>query len=475
MKILKKDLNSDIAKAYLWVTGNLSYKLWDQQQVIYDRIRSMPKTTQTVVCLLARQYGKSVLGCLLATEDCIRNQDIVVMIIGPTIKQTREIVVPRMRLLMKDMPEGLIRHIKSEDTYYFCNGSEIKLGGFDTGSSAQRGKTIYKVYIEEILESDPDNYLEFLRSDLVPALTHSKHAQIIFLTTLPKIPDHPFVLDTIPEAMEAGAYFVATIEENKKISAEQKAAIIKLCGGVDSPDYRREYLCQQIRDSTIILVPEFDEALHVRQISLPEYYNVWAGGDVGGVRDKSVFLLFAYDFQRAKILCLDERYYNAETGSGEMVRGSLAMERLAEKAKNYNQGMIPRYIDAPGQLQIDFLHQHNFSCVLPRKDELEATVNQVRVAFTRGMIEIDPKCTFLIRTLRSGTFNRLRTDLDRTNTLGHMDAFMALAYGIRHAIASNPFPMYNGADPHTHYIDYSDRSTSKSAEAIRSIFSRGIS
>lgn len=467
-KAALKLITQEVAQARLWVEGNLSYKLWEQQEVIYYTIRKMPRHVQNVVVLCARQFGKSVLGVILATEDCLRNPDVVVMIIGPTIKQTRDIVIPRMKLIMKDMPEGIVRHVKSEDTWYFHNGAELKLGGFDTKSSAQRGKTIYKVYIEEILESDADTYSEFIRSDLVPALTHSKHAQIVFLTTLPKIPDHPFVLETIPDAQEDNAFFCYTIEDNKKITPEQKAAIIKLCRGVDSPDYRREYLCQQIRDAQIILAPEFDESIHVREFDLPTHAHFWTAGDVGGVRDKSVFLLLLYDFARAKILVINECSFDPDTGSGKMVKAALAMEAAYIKPPHYK--FLGRYVDADGQLRVDFMQQHNYPVALPQKDELDPTVNLVRVALATNQIEIHPRCQLLIRTLRSGTFNKNHTDLERTQSLGHMDAFMALCYGIRHAIKSNPFPLYGDATIYTHYIDPKDKPQSKSAQALRQIF-----
>jgi hypothetical protein len=456
------------AAAYLWQAGDLQYKLWQQQEIIYHTIRKMPRDVQIVVVLCARQFGKSVLGTILATEDCLRNPDIVTMIIGPTIKQTRAIVRPRMKLIMRDCPDGLIKPVKSEDTWYFANGSELKLGGFDTNSGSERGKTLHKVYIEEIVESDPDSYLDFLRSDLGPALTHSKHAQIVYLTTLPKIPDHPFALSTVPEAEASDAFFKFTIHDNKKLSKEQYDSCVKMCGGEHTVDFRREYLCEQIRDSTIILAPEFDEKLHVRDCVLPEYANLWIGGDVGGVRDKSVFLLMAYDFERAKIMVLDERAYDPDTGSAVMVAGSQAME--SEYVSIPRIKFMARYVDSDGQLRVDFMQQHNYPVALPRKDELETTVNQVRVALARCDVEISHKCKLLIRTLRSGTFNKQRTDLDRNSTMGHMDAFMALAYGLRHAIKSNPFPLYNGANPHTHYIDTSNPKRSRSAESLRSIF-----
>ena len=453
------------AAAVLWEVGDLSYKLWEQQEPIYNTIRALPRNVQSAVVLCSRQFGKSVLGAIMATEECLRNPNVVVMIIGPTIKQTRAIVRPRMKLIMQDCPDGIIKPIKSEDVWYFANGSELCLGGFDTGSSSQRGKTLHRIYIEEIVDSNPDSYDDFLRSDLGPALTHSKHAQIIFLTTLPKYPDHPFCLDTVPEAEANGAFFRYTIHDNKKLNSEQYDQCVKLCGGEHTIDFRREYLCQQVRDSSIILAPEFDEEQHVREFKKPEYVNFWTGGDVGGIRDKSVFHLCAFDFERAKICFVDEREFSPDTGSATMVAACREMEG--------HRRINGRYIDAFGQLQIDFMQQHDWPCALPRKDELEATVNQVRVVLARNEVEIDPKCKLLIRTLRSGTFNKNKTDLERTNALGHMDAFMSMAYAIRHVNKGNPFPLYKGADPHTHYIDRSNPERSKSAQTLQSLFKVG--
>ncbi len=450
---------SDEAKHALWYRGNLSWKLWPQQESIYQTVKLLPLSILVIVFLCARQFGKSVLGLILALEDCLQNPDVIVMIIAPTIKQAREIVRPRMKLLARDAPFGLIREMKSEDTWYFANGAELKLGGFDTNSMAQRGKTIHKIYFEETADSDGDSYLDFLQSDLGPALTHSEHAQIIHLTTLPKIPDHPFVLETVPEAEMGGAFFKFTIKHNLKLSAEKYAQCVKLCGGEHTTAFRREYLCEQVRDASIILAPEFNEDLHVKPCTVPEYCKFWIGGDFGGTRDMSVFHLCGYDFKRAKVLFLDERSYKPETGTGIMVADCLEME---------GDRQVSRHIDAPGQIQIDLMTQHNYPCMLPRKDELEATVNQVRVALQLCSLEIDPKCKLLITTLRSGTFNHNRTDLARSSTLGHMDAFMSCAYALRHANTQNPYPPYLGASPYTHYIR--PELQNKTAVGLRSLF-----
>ena len=453
-----KELLRKAATEVLWEKGILRWKLWEQQNIIYDTVRGLAITVQVVVLLCARQFGKSVLGVLLAIEDCLQNKDVIVMIIGPSIKQTRAIVRPRIKLLTKDAPEGLIRAVKSEDTWYFSNGSELKLGGFDTNSAAQRGKTIHKIYLEETCDSDGDAYVDFLQSDLAPALTHSAHAQIIHLTTLPKVPDHPFVLETIPEARMFGALFVYTINDNKALSKEKYDQCVKLCGGVHTIAFKREYLCEQVRDGSIILTPEFDEALHVKPCVIPEFCYFWVGGDTGGIRDLSVFHLCTYDFLRNKILILDERWFPVETGTGEMVKKCLEMEAGRK---------VTRHIDAPGQLRVDLSNHHNYVSGLPKKEELEVTVNQVRVILQNCDVEIDPKCKLTITTLRSGTFNKTRTDLARTTTLGHMDAFMGLAYSLRHVNKANPYPLYGGANPHSHYIQ--KRST-PSVSSFKSIF-----
>lgn len=447
------------AKAALWERGNLSWKLWEQQQSIYATIRRLPISQQVVVILCARQFGKSVLGLCLAVEDCLQNPDVVVLVIGPTIKQTRAIVRPRMKLLLKDAPPGLVRDVKSEDTWYFSNGAELKLGGFDTNSAAQRGKTLFRIYIEETCNSEGDDYLEFLREDLGPALTHSKHAQIIHMTTLPKVPDHPFVLETMSEAELGGALFRFTIRDNKKLTPEKYAQCVKLCGGEHTTAFRREYLCEQVRDYSIILAPEFTESTHVKEhIPIPEYCNFWIGGDTGVVRDFTVFHLCGYDFARAKVLFLDERWFRPETGTATWVAECRAMEA---------QRKVTRHVDATSQLLLDLMGQ-GFACGLPRKDELEATVNQVRIALQTGSVEIDRKCKLLITTLRSGTFNHNRTDLARTSTLGHMDAFMSCAYALRHANKANPFPPYHGASPYTHYILPTEQNPA--AKGLRGLF-----
>jgi hypothetical protein len=54
---------------------------------------------------------------------------------------------------------------------------------------------------------------------------------------------------------------------------------------------------------------------------------------------------------------------------------------------------------------------------------------------------VHPRCTFLLATLKAATFNKTRTDFNRTQALGHMDAIAAATYGYRSIDkTTNPIP-----------------------------------
>jgi hypothetical protein len=445
----------------LWTKGKLRYKLWEQQLAIYDAYRSLPPTASEAVFLCARQFGKSYLGCVLALEDCLRFPDTCTLVIGPDIKQTVGIVAPRLRDICKDAPAGLVVQQKSESKWT-VGSSELVIGGMDISSASQRGKTLQNVYVEEIVDSNPDKYMDSLRGDIGPALTHSKGGRITFLTTLPRMPDHPFLLDTVPAAMLNGAYYKYTIYDNRQINQEQFDRCVKLAGGIDSVDFRREYLCEVVRDGSLVLVPEFSEERHVMPCAVPEHAKFWIAGDTGGTRDRHVFHLCCYDFLRNKTLVIDERAFPSETSTGQIV------PELREMEKDYH--ISSRHVDCPGQLQIDLMLHYSYPTSLPRKDELDATVNQVRKAAQCNEFEIDPKCRFLITTLRSGTYNATRSDLMRTRSLGHCDAFMSFAYGLRHKNVSNPYPPIYRKEPHKFYVDREVPQMSKSAQVLKSMF-----
>jgi hypothetical protein len=432
----------------MWRRGDLEWKLWPQQVPIYQGIRSLASGIETVVILCARQFGKSHLGVILAIEDCLRFPNRCILVMGPTAKQTTEIVAPRIRDIMLDAPEGLIRRSKSEGKWYIGE-SELVIGGFDQNSGSQRGKTVQTIYIEEVVDSNPDDYTESMRSDLGPALTHSKGGKMIFLTTLPKIPSHPFILDTLPEARLAGSFYSYTIDDNQALSEEQYNACVRRTGGRDSPQFRREYLNEIIRDESTSIVPHFDVNRHVKDIGLPAGGHYATVIDFGGVRDKTVALITVYDFLRNKLLVLAERVFESNTPTNSIVESI----RIAEA----QYGVGRRFADAPGQLIVDLNNLKDaqgrqlFAVQLPHKDDWLAAVNAMQVMFSLNQVEIDRSCPFLIETLISGQFDKKKTDFGRTKAFGHCDAAAALMYAVRMSPRGNPYEEMFQA-PQNHFV-----------------------
>lgn len=440
---------------YLWLKGELSFLLEPQQWPIYEAIRNLPNGVMEFVVLCARQYGKSVIGVLLALQDAIRHRDVCILIIGPDTKQTKDIVNPRMRMLASTAPEGLIHASRSDNKWIIFHDrmgykqrdySEIVIGGMNENSSSQRGKTVYRIYIEEVVDIHPDHYLESLESDLGPALTRSKckAGQLIFLTTLPKIPDHPFITHTYTKALLENAVASFDVYENVSMTEEQFAAAVKRCGGEDSIAFRREYRNELVRDDSVVVVPPYNQERHVKPFLNPLHANWIIAMDGGGVRDKSVGFLMTYDYLRNKILVRKEFVYKPNTPTSEIV------DQVREWQEDEEYQPKKFVADVPGQTQVDMSLEHELEVITPIKTDWQAGINLLNVKFSQDEIEIHPDCTFLQLSLRSGTLNKAKTDFERTEALGHCDALAALIYGIRALDTSNPYPDSYGT--HSRFI-----------------------
>lgn len=420
---------------HLWRIGELGFKLWPQQIPIYNQIRSLTvEQTTNIVVLCARQFGKSYLGALLAIEDCLQNPGVSVVIVGPTIKQTTDIVYQGIRKIQIDAPEGLVRRTKSESRWHIGE-SELIVGGFDVqNATRQRGKTLYKIYIEELVDSNPDDYDDAIKSDIGPALTHSPCGQITYLTTPPKIPDHPFLIDTVPEAVLSNSFFKYTIDDNKQLSQSQYDACVKRCGGRETVEFQREYMCNVVRDQSILVTPNFDKEKHVREdVICPRHGFFQVTTDWGGVRDKTCALLHVYDFVMDKFLVIDERVHDANTATSTILLSIRSM------ISDHGVEIFKHVADVPGQLQVDLRELHEYDISVPRKDDWRSACNNMDVAFYESRILIHPRCVFLVENCNSGTFNKMRTDFDRTRALGHCDGLAALMYAYRTQNRENPW------------------------------------
>ncbi len=434
-----ESFDEDEIKHELWRRGDLEFLLWEQQFPIWDKLKNLPAHVVEFVVLCARQFGKSVLGVIYALSEAIKHRDVCILIVGPDIKQTIDIVAPRMRRICQSAPAGLIVPMKASNRYHVYHDgnrdatdyTEIIIAGFNENSSSQRGKTVHRIIIEEIVDVPEDDFLTAIRSDLGPAMLHSENGKIVYLTTPPKYPAHPFVTETLVQAKLDDALAIFTINDNIALTPQKKANAIKLAGGISSIDYKREYLCEIVRDPRIICLPDYDETRNVRIFTLPLIARLSTTIDWGGVRDKTCAILHCYDYLQNKHMLWDERVFDPNTSTTEILKGVREMEG--------QYIVFNRNVDAPPQLLIDLMQDHNYPCRLPQKDDWQAALNNLNVAMGVGTIWIHPRCKFLRVSAESGILNKNKTDFDRNDALGHMDGVAAMMYALRMQDLENPY------------------------------------
>lgn len=435
------DALSFAARRDLWRYGNIAWKLRPEQLLLKQELERCE--VQLAVFNICRRLGKTYTLVLYAIEQAMLEKQ-KIRYGCAFLTDLEEFVLPAFALILEDCPDDLRPHYHlTRKTWIFPNGSEIKLVGLDKNPNGLRGNAIAKIIIDEA--GFVSNLKFVYTSVIIPATAKQKNIKVIFLSTPPPTPEHFFVtLMDKAQSQPNGFYKELTIDDISDLDPVERQRLLDEVGGEQSIEAQREFFCRIIIDVTIALAPEFDAKRHVKECVAPEFTKFWVSGDTGGVRDRTVFHLMTYDFRRAKIMVLDEIEFPSVTGSETWVAAAKKMEAGRP---------VTRFIDADGQMRVDLQTQHGYPVMLPRKDELTPTVNQVRVALRRDEVEIDPKCVLLIKTLKGGTLNPQRTDLARTEALGHMDAFMSFAYGMRHANRANPFPQYGvGVSEATHFI-----------------------
>ena len=133
----------------------------------------------------------------------------------------------------------------------------VNLAGADGGHfEKMRGKKAKLNIVDEA--GFCDKLGEIVMDVLLPTTTHTG-GKIILSSTPPKDFDHDF--NNYVEAAELEGYLTKkTVFDNTLLTKEQIDKIIKRYpGGVENRSFRREYLCEMLKDPDKSVFPEVDE------------------------------------------------------------------------------------------------------------------------------------------------------------------------------------------------------------------------
>lgn len=441
-----------------WNAGNLRFLCHEAQCVIYDAFyRNKWRETGIIA---SRRFGKSTLGFILCLEYALRNPYTIARFIPPEVKQAWQIVLPIWGKIQRAAPKGLVEYMAADKAFRVGQGSWIFLGGFDSQNDAQRGGEASFIVCDEGGSTNPEQYLYILRSVLLPQLLDTK-GRMLHLGTVPPDLAHPFLTETIHKCEVNECYFEFTINDNPRLDEEQRQQAIEDCGGEDTEEYEREYLCKRIRTPHLMVVPKFNETFAVRECGFPQFAWWHVAGDWGGVTDKTVIYAGWYDHRHWQNIIWDERVYDPHTPSDEIAAG--IKELIAYKDRlfanqfphdlkykgGFREQEVMCWLDVPGQVQVDLRQQHGLQVRVPLKDDWAAGIRMLNTTVNLNRLKIHPRCKFLTQSLREGKFNLKRTDFERTGALGHCDGIAAAIYWIRMANKEDPTPPKRMDPQHT--------------------------
>lgn len=468
----------------LWRRANLSWKLKSNQKELYDLFYNSQHRVQT--WLLSRRSGKTYSLALLAIEACIKTPNTIVKFVAPTKLQVDNILRPIMRSILEDCPEELSPDYSKKDyIYYFKNGSEIQLAGSEAGHSEKlRGSSSNISIVDEAQDVTELNYI--IRSILLPT-TLTTNGKIILSGTPPKDMTHDFI-NFIEEAESKGSLIKKTIYDNPMLSPETIEDFAMECGGKNSETFRREALCELIKETSTSVIPEFTLELEKEIVATwvkPGFFKTFEAMDLG-FKDLTVVLFAYYDFKANKIIIEDEIVLK-----GKEIKLPELAESIKLKEEELWTNIYTNEVNRPSVRVSDINHIvtseiSRFSGGLinfmpAKKDDRQAAINNLRVLLKDKRIIIHPKCQTLIRHLRNVKWDRSRNPSSaifaRSIDDSHYDAVDTLLYLTRHIdFTKNPYPAGHGMDMKNIYVTNPDKFYSRNnnqIEVFKKVFKVG--
>lgn len=444
-----------------WLKCDLDWKFDALQRRISDTVKALPDAKK--ICILSsRQIGKSFWSVGHSVEYLCNNRDKIARIVAPTLSNCHDIVNDNLMRITSDAPEGLITRRSAKMRWEINNDSSLRLGALERANvdDMNRGGNASLIIYEECGFVKGDDFTYGVNSVLGPQLLRSNGKEI-FVSSPPEDPDHPLVTIIKPECEELGTFFAFTVFDSPSVPPEAivEAAIRSGCnltrdfilavkdrlitsknvhdwadktGTFLSDAFKREFLAEIIRPSTLMVVPDFSDTLrHVQHFDNPMISKWTITIDWGGVRDMTVALLHTYDYLSNMDLIRDERVFPPNTSTAVIV------QQLRE-AWDKDYYVESKWADVHGQTQVDLVAL-KYDVNIPQKSDWLGSVQSMAVKFTTNRIFIYPSCEFLRKSLKGGMFNKTKTDFERTEKLGHCDALAALMYAIRSQDRSNPY------------------------------------
>lgn len=456
----------------------------------------------------SRRWGKTTTILAFVLEQLKANPGWICRWCFPFKNQAYEVLLAEMSKIQQWAPESdRFIYTVSGSVFTHANGSKLYIRGVneDRGESARGAAANIIVCDEYGFWVEPDYVVKEVLS---PQLLGQEGQWLIKVSTPPRDLGHRYYEER-KIAIAKGRFIQKTIYDNESLSQEELDKIIEEAGGIDSPSFRREYLCEPVSDPKSLIVPEFSDTENVvdDDYPRPEFFDSYVGGD-SGADDNTVLLFGYYDFLKDETIIEDEIVLNGATSaviialakikelslwnfepavdyeglakrvlsSGENSESENAISEVTKIFGVATKKAYLRSYDASKQLIYDIRGDHKYPVQMPNKADKHAAIHELRVEVGRRKFKFKRKCTNSIWQMKVGMWrDDKHTDFQRSEGLGHLDAIAAAIYFNR-AINKNrnPWPANYGLHKETHLItNQSPIRPGTTAHALKSAFGGG--
>jgi hypothetical protein len=417
----------------------------------------------------ARRFGKTTTLLVFVLEKLLENPGWICRWCFPTKLQATEVLMAEMAKIQQPIKDwDKFNYKNMHSVYIHRNGSKLFLRGVneDRGDSA-RGPAANIIICDEYgFWTEPD-YI--VREALAPQLQNQEGRHLIKASTPPRDLGHLYYTER-EEAIRRNRFVQKTIYDNEALTQEELEEIIEECGGVNSPSFRRERMCEPVSDPDMLIIPEWSDQDNIvpDDFERPEFFTPYIGGDSGA--DDNTFICFGYyDFKKDQVVVERELMLMGQTtqtiiSEAKRIESELWGERKAHK----------RVYDAPKQLIYDIFVDHKWPVQMPIKDDRIAAIHDLRVEVGSRRFKVKESCKNLIRQMKVGMWrDEKHTDFQRSEGLGHLDGIAAAIYLNRCIDRKlNPVPQHYGLSREHNFItnlrDSVPRDSSEAA--LKSVF-----
>lgn len=469
------------ARAKLWELGVIApWYLFDFQYPIYEFMR----LTRDPFCEMTRRFGKTTTTLVREQEDLRQAEGWITLWCEPWKEQARNIVIREMERIQESCPTRLKAKFYRTDSFFEVpqTGSRIYLVGVneDKGEAA-RGRTANRIVLDE---HGSYREAEYIENEVFRPMLLTTGGEMVKIGTPPDDLGH-FYYTAKAQAVQEGRFIQRTIDHVTTISDEEKGRFILAMGGANSPAVRRELYCEPVSDPERLVIPEYNPSLHDVEddYERPPFYDGYVGIDLG-LSDCNAGLFAYVDFLKRELV-IDSEYVANGKNTAELVSAFRVQEKLSFGTETcrcdlfapvvgpklcLQHGPQPwlRVGDNEAQQLYDMQSLHGYTVVATRKDDKLAALNELRLLFGEGRIKIKKRCESLRYQLKVGLWNERRTDFQRGDKTGHLDAIDALIYLARNVNwTRNPYPQNVGVSLYTHFAP--DLTISQAASTDRAL------